>query len=762
MARHGSFGRRPTGSGGNLAALIASLNREHQAAQDRAIFDAYNNGGLFEGKPVTDQRILDYIQVRRDGFDKSDPLYDQWNNSFIQQKFSIGEQKIGLAYKQGKASASDVAHFYQGQLASIPKDSAFYRDVAGRAAQWAKAARAASGGSRSGGGGSGSASKSLTALYKQSGDNLQNQLAANEYVDFAIRAALAREGYTIPDNVPVLNVGAQTIIDLFNQGKVIGTNGVVSLDAYHQLTTNVNNAYSTAIKYYQATGHNYLTLIDAQHSFQQDTYSKIPTLPFQQRAEAAYSLLNDALGAAQGDPGLIAKAYAQALGLLTTLSNDAQKAGIDPTIVSALKNDVTTLSGGSAKGASFLDTLMEQRALTGQDTWRFLTPDPNVPSPSAQVTQDVTATTAGQQLVASGNGYLVQDAKTGALSVVDSAIQPKGTLPQEYQSTIVNIGGVPTQVFLHGTVIVANTATDANGNPIDPRNLTTGEVKNSAVVLGYEFTFNQGGQTITSWAVRQTDANGNPTLVFTQTDPFLGKTTTNANGTITVETPTLNGQPITIDSYLDPNAMAHATSSLVIDSTAQQTITSNPERAYELYKTGKIDGATLVSALNAPAGTTPEMAVALTQSAKAIAGPNADTRSEGYGITHSAPSVAQQGASVAQNIILNLSGANVGRGQQAAVNPVGTPPPVNVPKVTFTPQQTQTALINQRAGEKSLVDPIPVAPIAPKPPSIGLKPPSVSAGSLAAGISDTTTKTPTAPTTTKITSGQYSGKTVPL
>src|SRR6185437_14513007 len=104
------------------------------------MFDAWQNGGTFDGKPVTDSRILAYIQTRRDGFSKDDPLYSEWNNSLIQHKFSIGESKIGLAFKQGKVSAGAVANFYNQQLKSIPQDSQFYRDVAGRAAQWAKAA----------------------------------------------------------------------------------------------------------------------------------------------------------------------------------------------------------------------------------------------------------------------------------------------------------------------------------------------------------------------------------------------------------------------------------------------------------------------------------------------------------------------------------------------------------------------------------------------------------------------------------------------
>src|SRR5690348_17353819 len=149
MAR-GRFGhrRRP---GGSLTSLIHSLYQQQQAEQDRVMFDAYQNGGNgLDGKPVTDSKMRSYIAERRNGFSKDDPLYSEWNNRLIQLDFKIGEEKIGLAYKEGKVGAGAVANFYREQLQKIPKDSEFYRDVAGRAADWAKAgASAARGAARS-------------------------------------------------------------------------------------------------------------------------------------------------------------------------------------------------------------------------------------------------------------------------------------------------------------------------------------------------------------------------------------------------------------------------------------------------------------------------------------------------------------------------------------------------------------------------------------------------------------------------------------
>src|ERR1035437_2711660 len=145
----GTFGHIPGGgSGTNLTSMIKSLRDQQTAAQDKAIFDAYQNGGTYMGKPVTDVTIIAYITGRQNMYTKDDPLYSQWGDTLFQTKFSIGEQTIQLAYKQGKVSAGAVAAFYNQQMKSIPKDSQFGRTVMERAATWAKSAGAAA---RSGG-----------------------------------------------------------------------------------------------------------------------------------------------------------------------------------------------------------------------------------------------------------------------------------------------------------------------------------------------------------------------------------------------------------------------------------------------------------------------------------------------------------------------------------------------------------------------------------------------------------------------------------
>src|SRR5574337_851839 len=65
MARRGSFAYNAGGTGRDLTATIKSLYDQQQSANDKAMFDGWQNGGLVDGKPVTAARILAYIQQRQ-------------------------------------------------------------------------------------------------------------------------------------------------------------------------------------------------------------------------------------------------------------------------------------------------------------------------------------------------------------------------------------------------------------------------------------------------------------------------------------------------------------------------------------------------------------------------------------------------------------------------------------------------------------------------------------------------------------------------
>ena len=72
MARGGNFGRVPRAAP-SLTNLLVSIAREMQSARDKNIMDAWKGGGLFEGKEVTDEMVLDHWKKRMDGVSPDDP-----------------------------------------------------------------------------------------------------------------------------------------------------------------------------------------------------------------------------------------------------------------------------------------------------------------------------------------------------------------------------------------------------------------------------------------------------------------------------------------------------------------------------------------------------------------------------------------------------------------------------------------------------------------------------------------------------------------
>jgi hypothetical protein len=161
MARTGRFGRSLR-EAPDLTSAIVSMMRQYRAQQDQNIFDAWENGGEYEGRKVTDAMLLDHIRSRRDELDKDDPLWDEWNNRLWQYRFSIAEQKANLKYQRALASAAHIntstragaaayanaqaaasammRGFYTQWASRLPRRSAAYRDLMASAAQYARAA----------------------------------------------------------------------------------------------------------------------------------------------------------------------------------------------------------------------------------------------------------------------------------------------------------------------------------------------------------------------------------------------------------------------------------------------------------------------------------------------------------------------------------------------------------------------------------------------------------------------------------------------
>jgi hypothetical protein len=154
MARSGRFGRLPRAAP-NLTSTIVSLLREYAAQQDTNIFDAWENGGEFEGKPVTDDMLLKHIKTRRDDLDPSDPMWDRWNVMLDNYTFSIEESKMSLRYAQHKVNETQMAQFYKTWAGKLPVNSEAYRNLMRSAAQFMDAAKSRAGGGGGGGGGRG-------------------------------------------------------------------------------------------------------------------------------------------------------------------------------------------------------------------------------------------------------------------------------------------------------------------------------------------------------------------------------------------------------------------------------------------------------------------------------------------------------------------------------------------------------------------------------------------------------------------------------
>jgi hypothetical protein len=170
MARIGRFGRTLR-EAPDLTASIVAMMRQYRAQQDQNMFDAWENGGEYEGRKVTDAMLLSHIKSRRDELDKDDPLWDEWNNRLWQYRFTIAEQKANLKYQRALASAARIdtstrggaaayasaqsaanaamRGFYTQWARRLPRRSAAYRDLMASAAQYSRAAALAQQRSRS-------------------------------------------------------------------------------------------------------------------------------------------------------------------------------------------------------------------------------------------------------------------------------------------------------------------------------------------------------------------------------------------------------------------------------------------------------------------------------------------------------------------------------------------------------------------------------------------------------------------------------------
>jgi len=551
VARRGYF-RRPRTGGSNLTALIAQLLREQKAAEDRAIFDAYNNGGEYKGKPVTDSMILGYIKTRRDGFSVDDPLWDEWDNRLTQTEFGIGESKIGLAFKRGNASPGKVADFYRGWLKKLPRDSAFWREVAGKAADWAKAGRAAA---------RGSARASLAgAVNRRLKDSYQTQADWNAVNDILTDAA--RRAGLIDANDDLADADASQVMELINAGIVIMTDGEpMTFRDWRQLDMDMFHALRKEIRVKNRAGTSTLTLQSNLKRFVKDTVLRNNAVDDRAKAEAARDVFEMAVEAARGDPYAIEKARQEYVGALGDILAAAEAAdptfageqGLsvnDPEFIGQLRNEYQTFESGKVP----------------EGTGRGITGD-KLDDDAEQLTED-----RGRfEALEGGDAYWGQDKPGGAFTVIPKVTNPNdlaGNINGDpsLRPAVVQINGSFQTVVLAGTPVYATTVIDEEGKPVDlvtqVTDPDTGEidealwqqfitdlnagrytVEQNPQVLGFEFAEPDGEK---SWGVY--DAAGN--LVYTSEDPFGNR---------------LNGQIIATAEVDDEGRVTGIDESTVID-----------------------------------------------------------------------------------------------------------------------------------------------------------------------------------------------------
>lgn len=139
--RRGRYGRLPR-SQPSLASAIISLAQEAQNRSDSNLLNAWQKGGDWEGKPVTDEMVLAHWKERMESVSPGDPQYDTYKQTYDQLDYNISESKTYLLYKQGKINDMQMAQFYLDWAKKVPPNSEFYRTLQGDAAQFIQAAKA--------------------------------------------------------------------------------------------------------------------------------------------------------------------------------------------------------------------------------------------------------------------------------------------------------------------------------------------------------------------------------------------------------------------------------------------------------------------------------------------------------------------------------------------------------------------------------------------------------------------------------------------
>jgi hypothetical protein len=200
MARSGSFGRLPR-TAPDLSSTIVAMLREYENMRESNITDAWQNGGEFEGKKVTDDMLLDFYKKKLADVSSDDPLYDHYRNTLAQYTFAIENSKMELKYAQKKVGDGAMVAFYKSWANKLPTDSEAYRQRMKLAAGYADHASAS---------GRASASAAKVKAYTAQRDAIiRHDEAAYDIVTGAI-INLAKQGLPYQ----ILDTNTQDLTDL--------------------------------------------------------------------------------------------------------------------------------------------------------------------------------------------------------------------------------------------------------------------------------------------------------------------------------------------------------------------------------------------------------------------------------------------------------------------------------------------------------------------------------------------------------------------
>lgn len=145
MATRARFGRLPR-SAPSLTATIVALAQQYEAQRETNLLSAWNDGGLFEGKKVTDEMVLAFLKEKRDGLSHDDPMWDHYDQQLSQYTFAIENSKMELRYQQHKVSEGAMVGFYKKWAGKVPRNSEAWRERMKLAAGYADRARSAAAG----------------------------------------------------------------------------------------------------------------------------------------------------------------------------------------------------------------------------------------------------------------------------------------------------------------------------------------------------------------------------------------------------------------------------------------------------------------------------------------------------------------------------------------------------------------------------------------------------------------------------------------